>query len=68
MSTISTPALVLTGGGRVGTALYDNPSITNNNHASVYVIFADSTYEQLPRGSITVQSGGPWKRGTGPGQ
>lgn len=59
--------LVLYQGGRQGTVVYDNPAVTDDSHASVYVIFADGTYRQSKRVNLT-SLGTAWVQGTGPGQ
>lgn len=53
-------------GGRQGVAVYDNTAVTDDTHPSVIVIFADSTYIQAPRASLTTTTGGFFP-GTGPG-
>jgi hypothetical protein len=54
-SQILTPTVVSNLGGRIGVAVYDNPSVTDNSNASVYVIFGDDTYVQDSRtGSLGI--------------
>ncbi len=53
-SQILTPTVVSNLGGRIGVAVYDNPSVTDNSNASVYVIFGDDTYVQDSRNNLTV--------------
>jgi hypothetical protein len=51
---ITTPTTVQVSGGRIGVCLWDNALVTNNNNPSAYVIFADSTWAQVPRANLTV--------------
>lgn len=53
--------------GRQGVVVYDNASVTDDSHASVYVIFPDGTYRQSKRVNLT-SAGAGWLPGTGPGQ
>jgi len=55
--------------GRIGICLYDNPNVVNNSNQSAYVIFNDSTWQQLRRADLTVLVAGPngFTEGIGPG-
>jgi hypothetical protein len=50
--------------GRTGVAVYDFGAAYADTQPSVIVIFADGTYGEYPRGSITQISGG-WIPGIG---
>lgn len=65
-SQITAGSQVTNGAGRTGVCLYDNPSVVNNNNASAYVAYADNTWQQVPRSSLTVVTGGFFE-GVGPG-
>lgn len=56
----------VTDGIRTGTAIYDN-GVTSNTTPSVIVLYADSTYNEQPRGNLTVVTAGGFLVGTGPG-
>jgi hypothetical protein len=56
-SQITAPTLVQVGGARNGVCVYDNGAVTNNNNPSAYVIFADSTWAQVPRATLTAIAG-----------
>lgn len=66
-SVITGPAVVLNEVGRTGVCVYDNPAVTNNNHKSAYVIYADNTWKQSERINLTIITQGSFLPGTGPG-
>jgi hypothetical protein len=53
ISTVTTPIVVNNLGGRQGVAIYDNSLVTNNTHASVYIIWNDGTWSQDNRNDLT---------------
>jgi len=57
---------VTTGGGRLGVVAFDNSAVTNDTHPSCITLYADGTYDEQPRATLTNVSGG-WISGTGPG-
>jgi hypothetical protein len=52
-SQITTPTPVQNAGGRIGVAVYDNPNVTNNSHASVVIVYADQTWGADSRNNLT---------------
>lgn len=69
MAAISVPVQVTNGAGRTGVCVYDNAAVTDDSHASAYVIYSDNTWDQVPRNTLTTLPDLPeFFTGTGPGQ